>query len=269
MFDNANNIENVQNRLYIDLRHSTPDASKMHIIITSLNLTIKNMTSLKTIRIIDIKFSKTIEMFRQCVKIQNLKLNVKTKINHIVKKLKYLILIITLIESYVFVTFVYCQIFENICLNIVNDEKIYYVDNSSNKFIDTKKACWIREFFFNAIATQNSTTTRLFDVLTFMNFDDIFFRIFDRIVDQNDNINSKQNTTCCAKKYCKNDIFIVTLKIKCFAWNKRNQYKKKQNATRRRQILRQKHRVILLNNFFHWNLRTHQNFYTMNHNRIR
>ena len=97
---------------------------------------------------------------------------------------------------------------------------------ATNSSIQKKRVEYVN-FFFNAIATQNSTTTRLFDVLTFMNFDDIFFRIFDRIVDQNDNINSKQNTTCCAKKYCKNDIFIVTLKIKCFAWNKRNQYKKK------------------------------------------
>ena len=102
--NNANNIDDDQNRSYIDLQYLMFDASRMHIIITSRNSTIKKMIALKTIEMTNMKFSKTIELFRRYVKIQNSKSNVTTKVNQIVKKLKCLILIIILIESYVFVT---------------------------------------------------------------------------------------------------------------------------------------------------------------------
>ena len=47
------------------------------------------------------------------------------------------------------------------------------------------------EASFDAVATQNPAAARLLGVLASMSFDDIFLRIFDRIVGQDDIINPK------------------------------------------------------------------------------
>ena len=64
VFYSADSIDDAQDWSYIDLRHFMPDAPGVHIIITSLSSTVKEMTSLKAIQVADMESSEATEVFR-------------------------------------------------------------------------------------------------------------------------------------------------------------------------------------------------------------
>jgi GTPase SAR1 family protein len=104
VLDSADTIDNDQDKSYIDLEHFLPDASGVHIVITSRSSSAKEMTTLDTVEVADMEPPEALELFARCAKMKEKSQDIIAEVARIVKEVGYLALAITLSGSYVSVT---------------------------------------------------------------------------------------------------------------------------------------------------------------------
>lgn len=137
----AESIDDDQERLYSELRYFMPDASEVHIIITSRSSMAKKMTPLEAIEAEDMESSEVIELFRRCAKILDLGPNVETEMDHIGKELRCLTLAMTLSGTYVSVTPRFSSDIWGYLPEYRQRRKELLVGDPSSRFTDRWRAC--------------------------------------------------------------------------------------------------------------------------------
>ena len=99
ILDNADTINNDQDKSYINLEYFLRDAPGVHIAITSRSSTAKEMTTLEAVEVADMEPSEAEELLQGCAKMKEKTQDIITEVTRIVKELGYLALAITL-DSY-------------------------------------------------------------------------------------------------------------------------------------------------------------------------
>ncbi len=99
VFDSADSIDDENDPAFIDLKHFLPNASSVHMIITTRSSKAKGITSLPPIEVGSMEVSEAVELFSTCSDYD--RAANQAKIEMIVQELGCLALAVTLTGSYV------------------------------------------------------------------------------------------------------------------------------------------------------------------------
>ncbi|KAL8856213.1 MAG: hypothetical protein Q9178_007178 [Gyalolechia marmorata] len=104
VFDSADLVDNEDDSSYYDLRDFIPDSPSLHVIITTRNSSLKDISKLDGVEVGVMEKSEAAELFWKSSKIKDKTGQSRTEIDLIVQELGYLALAISLAGSYVSAT---------------------------------------------------------------------------------------------------------------------------------------------------------------------
>ena len=192
VFDSADSIDDEDDPAFIDLKHFLPNASSVHIIITTTSSKAKGMTSLPPIQVGSMMVSEAVELFSTCSGYDSTTDQAKIEmIEMIVQELGCLALAITLAGSYVSETHLeldkYLEEFRHRRKEML-DEK---AENLVHGYSKSVLATW--ESSFRAITKRSVNASRLLMLLAFIHYDDIRLNLFERAMKSTPKDEHKEN----------------------------------------------------------------------------
>ena len=104
VFDNADEISDVESPSYVDLRYFLPDDPGSHVIVTSRDRSVSEISGLSEVEVDQMSSKEAAILFQRQAKIVAPTLQQKEQITSIVKELGHLALAITLAGTYVAAT---------------------------------------------------------------------------------------------------------------------------------------------------------------------
>ena len=176
IFDSADSIDDENDPAFIDLKHFLPNASSVHIIITTRSSKAKGMTSLPPIEVGSMELSEAVELFSTCSEYD--RAANQAKIEMIVQELGCLALAVTLAGTYVLETHLeldeYLKEYRHRRKELLEEKPENLVHGYSKSVLAT----W--ESSFRAITKRSLEASRLLMLLAFIHYDDIMLSFFER-----------------------------------------------------------------------------------------
>ena len=189
VFDSADSIDDEDDPAFIDLKHFLPNASSVHIIITTTSSKAKAMTSLPPIQVGSMMVSEAVELFSTCSGYDSTA--DQAEIETIVHELGCLALAVTLAGSYVSETHLeldkYLEEYRHRRKELL-DEK---AENLVHGYSKSVLATW--ESSFRAITKRSLNASRLLMLLAFIHYDDIRPDLFERAMKSTPKDEHKEN----------------------------------------------------------------------------
>ena len=183
VLDSADAIDDDDdNESYIDLEFYLPDAPTVDVIITTRYTGAAEIATLAPVEVGEMETTESAELFRKCAKLKSLQSWVDAEVLQIVAELGRLALAITLAGSYVAAT---PRLRSDIRLYLLEyrDRRKQLLSMKAKKLIhqygESVLSTW--ETSFAAVERQSTAAARLLSLLAFLNPDDIFPALFERL----------------------------------------------------------------------------------------
>jgi tetratricopeptide (TPR) repeat protein len=182
VLDSADVIDDDDNESYINLEFYLPDVLTVDVIITTRYIGAAEIATLAPVEVGEMETTELAELFRKCAKLKSLQPWVDAEVLQIVAELGKLALAITLAGSYVAAT---PRLRSDIRLYLLEyrERRKQLLSMKAKKLIhrngESVLSTW--ETSFAAVERQSATAARLLSLLAFLNFDDIFPALFERL----------------------------------------------------------------------------------------
>lgn len=180
VIDGADEIEDQESELYIDLHHYLPDALQLDRIMTTRSSRVQNMSTQKAIEVNNMEEEEAVQLFYKHANLRQNAIETEQEVKAIVKELGHLALAVMLAGSYVRETprlhkdlRRYLERYRAQRKQFLGRKALHNVHQYHESVLST----W--EISFAAIERQTPIAARLLTLLAFINFDDISLQLFD------------------------------------------------------------------------------------------
>ncbi|KAF1828162.1 hypothetical protein BDW02DRAFT_271760 [Decorospora gaudefroyi] len=182
VFDGADDVDSMDGNKkvdnFVDIQHFIPDAPSVDVVITTRSSSAEGLTSLEVVKVAEMEAAEATTLFKKCSKI-DCKGDDEATINEIVDELGYLALAVCLSGTYISNT-------PRLKLNLrkyldeYRTRRKEILARKPNRLVhqygESVLTTW--ETTFDAVAQQRAEASKLLTLLGFINFDDIFIKLF-------------------------------------------------------------------------------------------
>ena len=180
VLDGVDVVDDEKDDEYVDVMHYVPESRLLDVIVTTRSRTAKDMTALDGVEVSEMEEDQAVSLFYALSKLKDRNQSTQEEVRLIVKELGCFALAITLAGTYVVETpRLYSDIKEY--LPEYRDRRRELLSQKPTRLVhqygESVLTTW--EASFTAIRRKCAEACQLLTMLAFINFDDIFFGIFN------------------------------------------------------------------------------------------